>query len=142
MHDPTAEPSSIASARLQALHGGRQQRLLGPSGAPQHIVGPRIFRQRHERDKCDQLRQRRGCLLATTQHGIFHTLNLVPSMQLATTFDLHFHAEGITKALVDTFSNAEFRFIVWPYFREYVSDVSSRMYIPPIIIPLSTEQED
>jgi preprotein translocase subunit SecB len=61
---------------------------------------------------------------------------------ISATFDLHFHAKEITKALVEKFSNAEFRFIVWPYFREYVSDVSSRMYIPPIILPLSSEQED
>lgn len=63
-------------------------------------------------------------------------------IKISATFDLHFHAEAITKALVDKFSNAEFRLIVWPYFREYVSDVSSRMYVPPVILPLSNEPEE
>jgi len=62
-------------------------------------------------------------------------------IRISATFDLHFHAEAIPKSLVDKFCKSEVRLIVWPYFREYVSDVSSRMYIPPVILPLSNEPE-
>jgi len=61
-------------------------------------------------------------------------------LRISATFDLHFHASSIPKTLVDRFCNSDVRLIVWPYFREYVSDVSSRMYIPPVILPLSNEQ--
>jgi preprotein translocase subunit SecB len=63
-------------------------------------------------------------------------------IKIVASFDLHFHADSILKPLVDRFCKSDVRLIVWPYFREYVSDVSSRMYVPPVILPLSTEQED
>jgi len=63
-------------------------------------------------------------------------------ISIIATFDVHFHAEAFSKALVEQFCNSELRLIVWPYFREYVSDVSSRMYVPPLILPLSNEQEE
>jgi preprotein translocase subunit SecB len=62
-------------------------------------------------------------------------------VKIAATFDLHFHAKAIPKAFVDKFCSADVRLIVWPYFREYVSDVSARMYVPPVILPLSNKEE-
>lgn len=63
----------------------------------------------------------------------------VHQIRISTIFYLHFHADTIPKMLLDKFCNSDLRLIVWPYFREYVSDVSSRMYIPPVILPLSNE---
>jgi preprotein translocase subunit SecB len=62
-------------------------------------------------------------------------------VEIVASFDVHFHSEELPKQLVERFCNSEARLIVWPYFREYVSDVSSRMYIPPVILPLSNDQE-
>jgi preprotein translocase subunit SecB len=59
-----------------------------------------------------------------------------PLIKISATYDLHFHAELIPKPLLQRFCNSDVRLIVWPYFREYVSDVSARMYIPPMILPL------
>lgn len=66
----------------------------------------------------------------------------VHQIRISATFALHFHAKDAPKPLVDRFCGSDLRLIVWPYFREYVSDVSSRMYIPPVILPLSNEEED
>jgi hypothetical protein len=60
-------------------------------------------------------------------------------VSIAATYDLHFHAKVKPKPLVDKFCNSDLRLIVWPYFREYVTDVSARMYIPPVILPLATD---
>jgi preprotein translocase subunit SecB len=58
-------------------------------------------------------------------------------LQFAATFELHFHGTPISDEFVRDLCSSEIRLIVWPYFREYVSDVTARMYIPPIVLPLS-----
>ena len=63
-------------------------------------------------------------------------------IKIAATYDLHFHAKPIPKVFLDRFCHSDVRLIVWPYFREYVSDVSARMYIPPMILPLSNEKDE
>jgi preprotein translocase subunit SecB len=62
-------------------------------------------------------------------------------VKIVVTFELHFHASPITKELVDKFCESEIRLIVWPYFREYVSNTIGRMHIPPVILPLSDKEE-
>jgi preprotein translocase subunit SecB len=55
-------------------------------------------------------------------------------------FEAHFHTKGgPDKEFAKRFTESEFRLVVWPYFRQFVSDMTARMYIPPIIPPLSTE---
>lgn len=54
------------------------------------------------------------------------------------TYELHFHAKPpIDAKLVRRFADSDAHFILWPYLREHVSDVSARMYIPPILLPAS-----
>jgi preprotein translocase subunit SecB len=54
------------------------------------------------------------------------------------TYELHFHAKPpIDAKLVRRFADSDAHFILWPYLREHVSDVSGRMYIPPILLPVS-----
>jgi len=60
-----------------------------------------------------------------------------PVLRLSATFDLHFHGESITKEFVQQFCGSEIRLIVWPYFREFVTNMTARMHIPPVILPLS-----
>ena len=57
---------------------------------------------------------------------------------LSATYELHFHGKPpIDAKLVRRFANSDAHFILWPYLREYVSDVSARMYIPPILLPVA-----
>jgi preprotein translocase subunit SecB len=63
-----------------------------------------------------------------------------PALKIAATFDLHFHSPSVSKEFVEKFCESEIRLIVWPYFREYVQDVTVRMYIPPVILPLSNKE--
>jgi len=52
----------------------------------------------------------------------------------------HFHCKPpVTRELAGRFTNFEFRVIVWPYFRHFVQDMTARMSIPPVVIPLSVE---
>ncbi len=53
-------------------------------------------------------------------------------------FDAHFHAEKpINKEYVARFAESEFRVVVWPYVRQFVSDTTARMGIPPLFLPIS-----
>jgi hypothetical protein len=63
-------------------------------------------------------------------------------VKIAATFDLHIHAKTALKEYVTKFCKSEIRLIAWPYFREFVMDISGRMYIPPIILPLSDKKEE
>jgi hypothetical protein len=60
-------------------------------------------------------------------------------LKLSTTMFAHFHAdEESPSEHAENFANTEARLIFWPYFRQTVSDVTSRMYIPPITVPLTS----
>lgn len=57
---------------------------------------------------------------------------------LSATYELHFHGKPPLDAkLVRRFANSDAHVVLWPYLREYVSDVSARMYVPPIVLPVS-----
>jgi len=57
---------------------------------------------------------------------------------LSATYELHFHGKPPLDAkLVRHFASSDAHVVLWPYLREYVSDVSARMYIPPILLPVS-----
>ena len=64
-----------------------------------------------------------------------------PVLRVSAAFDLHFHANSLTKDFVEKFCESEIRLIVWPYFREYVTNITARMHIPPVILPLSNKGE-
>jgi preprotein translocase subunit SecB len=51
-------------------------------------------------------------------------------------FETHFHgAKPIHENHVARFAQGEFRVVVWPYFREFISSMTTRMGIPPLLIP-------
>ena len=62
-----------------------------------------------------------------------------PVLEIELTYTGHFHpAKGsFTESLAKKFTDSQARLIFWPYFRQTVSDITSRMYLPPITIPLS-----
>ena len=55
-------------------------------------------------------------------------------------YSAHFHAVlGFGIEAVEQFAKSGAKIIVWPYFRHFVSDMTSRMHIPPITIPLTLD---
>ena len=55
-------------------------------------------------------------------------------------FGSHFHGKKpLNEEFAKRFARAEFRFVAWPYFRQFVSDMTGRMLIAPITIPLSAD---
>jgi len=76
---------------------------------------------------------------------VLSTLNLKVSndkskkvfIVFAATFELHFHASSTNEEFIKRFCDSEIRLVVWPYFCEYVSDVTARMYVPPLLLPRS-----
>jgi preprotein translocase subunit SecB len=65
-----------------------------------------------------------------------------PLLRFAATYDLHFHAAETTKQNVDRFVKSDVRLLIWPYLRELVSNMSSRMHIPPILLPVGKPGDD
>ena len=65
-----------------------------------------------------------------------------PLLRFSATYDLHFHADGVTKQNVDRFVKSDVRLLIWPYLRELVSSMSSRMHIPPILLPVGKPGND
>ena len=77
------------------------------------------------------------------------TLNLKVSTEktkalqlwVSATFELHFHgAPPLDPKYIKRFCESEIKLISWPYFREYVSNLSSRMHIPPFTLPLQNNE--
>ena len=44
--------------------------------------------------------------------------------------------EEFTEVFFERFKNASLPINSWPFFREFVSNITSRMYIPPLTLPL------
>jgi len=63
-------------------------------------------------------------------------------IKIVATFDVRVYAKTAPKEYVKKFCESEIRLIIWPYFREFVTDISARMYIPPIILPLSDKKDE
>jgi preprotein translocase subunit SecB len=61
------------------------------------------------------------------------------ALSIECSFAAHFHCETSewTNEFAERFTQSELRLILWPYFREFVNDISSKMAIPPLLIPLS-----
>jgi len=64
----------------------------------------------------------------------------VKALSIECEFVGHFHCSvsDPPREFADRFTQSELRLILWPYFREFVSDITGRMSIPPILIPLAT----
>jgi hypothetical protein len=61
-----------------------------------------------------------------------------PVLSVECEFEAHLHGlEPIAKANVDRFVSTEFRLILVPFARQFVSSTTAQMSIPPLVIPLS-----
>jgi hypothetical protein len=65
---------------------------------------------------------------------------VAPVLSVECEFEAHLQGlEPISKAFVERFVKSEFRLILVPYARQFVSSITAGMSIPPLIIPLSTK---
>ncbi len=69
--------------------------------------------------------------------------NSVNPLKLECTFEAHFHGpKSIAPDEADYFLQRYFKIISWPYFRQFVSDMTARMSIAPLVLPLLPEGKD
>lgn len=65
-----------------------------------------------------------------------------PDLVIECAFDAHFHGQSpIDRKMAERFIAADLRVVVWPYLRQFVYDITSRMVIPPVVVPLSVESQ-
>jgi preprotein translocase subunit SecB len=61
-------------------------------------------------------------------------------LEVSCTFEAHFHSRRRFRSEeAEKFVRDYLRIISWPYLRQFVSDVTSRMAIPPLTLPLLPE---
>jgi hypothetical protein len=54
-------------------------------------------------------------------------------------FEVHMHAKGpVDPQMAKRFANSDLRFILLPYARQFVTDITGQMQIPPVVLPLAT----
>jgi preprotein translocase subunit SecB len=62
------------------------------------------------------------------------------ALTIKSQFMAHFHTkQRADERHASRFASSEAKIIFWPYFRQLVSDVTSRMHIPPVTIPLTLD---
>ena len=61
----------------------------------------------------------------------------VTGLVIECVFETHVHGgKPIDKALAKRFTASDLPVIMWPFFRQFVFDMTARMSIPPIMLPL------
>jgi preprotein translocase subunit SecB len=63
-------------------------------------------------------------------------------MKIECSFSALFELQGPgTTEAAERFANTEAKLVFWPYLRHFVSDISYRMAVAPILLPLTTSAE-
>ena len=66
-----------------------------------------------------------------------------PVVSVKATFSARFElAEKASKEAVEAFAHLEARLIFFPYIRHFISDITYRMSINPIVLPMTSELEN
>lgn len=62
---------------------------------------------------------------------------IVAALKIECVYTGHFHAKApLNKAFVERFAEESW-VVFWPYFRQFVSDTTARMAIPPVTVPFA-----
>ena len=62
-----------------------------------------------------------------------------PFVSISCTFEAHVHASSaFPQEFAERFAQSELRLVLTPYARNFISDLTARMAIPPVTIPFST----
>jgi hypothetical protein len=79
-------------------------------------------------------------VIAAYELNITHEQGKKRVLEVKCKFIAHFHASiDCNSETAARFANSEAKIIAWPYFRNLVSDLTGRLYIPPITIPLALD---
>lgn len=63
-------------------------------------------------------------------------------LRVDSVFRCHFHTDSKnSEEMARRFVTAEFKLIIWPYFRQFVTDTTTRMGIAPVTVPFSTQAD-
>jgi hypothetical protein len=63
-----------------------------------------------------------------------------PAINIECVFLAHFHGPGSPKKeKIEAFLKSYMPILSWPYFRQFVSDTTARMAIPPVTLPLFSQ---
>jgi len=66
-----------------------------------------------------------------------------PALTIECTFEAHFHGlKEDERDLAQQFAQVEARLFLWPYFREFTSNMTTKMGLPPLILPLVLRQTE
>ncbi len=61
------------------------------------------------------------------------------ALKIECTFEVHMHAQKpVIPEMAKRFSESDLRFVLLPYARFFVSNMTGQMQIPPIVLPLAT----
>lgn len=67
--------------------------------------------------------------------------NITTPLVIECAFTSHVHAKPpVSKTLAERFARSDFRVVIWPYFRQFVSDITARMAVRPIMVPISVKK--
>jgi len=89
----------------------------------------------------DEVRKNAFDVAAGFKLAVTNKANTSKPLTIECRFLGHFHCKPeASRELQERFAQSEARLIFWPYFRELVSDLTAKMYIQPILVPLSTEK--
>jgi hypothetical protein len=76
---------------------------------------------------------------------VSHSYNMVGTsdsekdytFKISCTFRLEYYSDiPLSKEFMDIFSNKNITLNSWPYFREFAQNITQRMNIPPVVLPL------
>ncbi len=63
----------------------------------------------------------------------------VVGLKIDCAFELHMHCTSpVERAMVERFAKTDLRFILLPYARHFISDITGEMHIPPVVLPMAT----
>jgi hypothetical protein len=66
-----------------------------------------------------------------------------PALMVDCTFEAHVHVKlPFERSHAERFAKSEMRLLLVPYARQFISNITSQMAIPPIVVPLITRAED
>lgn len=65
-----------------------------------------------------------------------------PRLRIDVVFDATFQSQQrISRRFARKYADAEARIVFWPYFREFISSMTARMSISPLLMPFSIDTE-
>jgi preprotein translocase subunit SecB len=63
-------------------------------------------------------------------------------LEIVAEYGAHFHAKPpIDRELAEQFTHSDLRIILWPFFRQHVFDITGKMAVAPVTLPLTTDSE-